>query len=155
MCDIIECKKCNTVNYLDPYYFWNWKGKVACAECGTVYYIHMVQGFMFEGPIQKEGEKPDILPVYAEKPLEGYQVYDAGVPNRTRPFVCLPREVYLGRADRVKFSIRGRPVRGWSPQPGVSTVAGSFGFKWDVEHDAPDVWKEYQEKLKKGEVREW
>ena len=33
MCDIIWCKKvqgdgkpCETVNYLDPYCFWNWKG---------------------------------------------------------------------------------------------------------------------------------
>ena len=34
MCDIIWCKKekdgkpCDTVNYLDPYCFWNWEGKV-------------------------------------------------------------------------------------------------------------------------------
>ena len=56
MCDIIWCKKekdgkvCNTVNYLDPYCFWNWEGKTACAECGTVYYIHMIQGHMYAGP---------------------------------------------------------------------------------------------------------
>ena len=155
MCDIIECKKCKTVNYLDPYYFWNWKGNIACAECGTVYYIHMVQGFMYQGPEEKKGAKPDILPLYADKPLEGYEAYKPGTPNRTRPFECLPREIYLGTADKVKFSIRGRPVRGWSPQPARSTVGGSFGYKWDIEHDAPDVWKEYQEKLKKGEVREW
>ena len=155
MCDIIECKKCKTVNYLDPYYFWNWKGNIACAECGTVYAIHMVQGFMFEGPTEKPGVKPDVLPVYADKPSDGYEVYEAGIPNRTRPFVCLPREIYLGKADKVKFSIRGRPVRGWAPQPAVSKTGGSFGFKWDIEPDAPDVWKEYQEKLKKGEVREW
>ena len=155
MCDIIECKKCHTVNYLDPYYFWNWKGKIACAECGTVYYIHMVQGFMYQGPEEKTGEKPDILPLYADKPLEGYKVYEPGTPNRTRPFECLPRDIYLGKADKVRFSIRGKPVRGWSPQPARSTIGGSFGYKWDIEHDAPDVWKEYQEKLKKGEVREW
>ena len=34
MCDIIWCKKevggkvCDTVNYLDPYCFWNWEGKI-------------------------------------------------------------------------------------------------------------------------------
>ncbi len=33
MCDIIWCKKeaggkpCDTVNYLDPYCFWNWKAR--------------------------------------------------------------------------------------------------------------------------------
>ena len=57
MCDIIWCKKaqadgkpCDTINYLDPYCFWNWKGKINCAECGTVYYIHMIQGLMYKGP---------------------------------------------------------------------------------------------------------
>ena len=56
MTDIIWCKKevggkvCNTVNYLDPYCFWNWEGTIACAECGTVYYIHMIQGHMYTGP---------------------------------------------------------------------------------------------------------
>ena len=53
MCDIIWCKKekdgkpCDTVNYLDPYCFWNWEGKIACAGCGTVYYIHMINGHMY------------------------------------------------------------------------------------------------------------
>ena len=68
MCDIIWCKKekdgkvCNTVNYLDPYCFWNWEGKTACAECGTVYYIHMIQGHMYAGPDEKPGHKPDMRP---------------------------------------------------------------------------------------------
>ncbi len=75
MCDIIWCKKeingkpCNTVNYLDPYCFWNWEGKINCAECGTVYYIHMIQGFMYKGPEERPGEEPDIMPLYADKPL--------------------------------------------------------------------------------------
>ncbi|MFZ0699771.1 MAG: hypothetical protein WAN74_06260 [Thermoplasmata archaeon] len=155
MCDIIDCKKCGTVNYLDPYFFWNWKGKIGCAGCGTVYYIHMIQGFMFEGPAEKTGEKPDVLPVYADKPREGYQQVLPGTPGKTRPFQCLPREIYLGHADKVKFSIRGKPVRGWSPQPPSAGPAGSFRFKWDIEKDSPDVWKEYQQKLRKGEVKEW
>ena len=106
MCDIIWCKKevggkvCDTVNYLDPYCFWNWEGK-------------------------------------------------------TRPFACLPRAVYLGHADMVKFSIRGKPVRGWRPQPPSTGVAGSCGFYWDIEKLSPEVWAEYQEKIKKGEVKDW
>ncbi|MBM4285232.1 MAG: hypothetical protein FJ128_08275 [Deltaproteobacteria bacterium] len=161
MCDIIWCKKevggkvCDVVNYLDPYCFWNWEGKVGCAGCGAVYYIHMIQGHMYEGPIEKAGEKPDILPLYADKPNDGYDCYMPGVEGRTRPFECLPRAVYLGHADMRKFSIRGHPVRGWRPQPPAGGVAGAYGFFWDIEKLSPDVWAEYQEKIKKGEAKDW
>ncbi len=162
MTDIIWCKKdigggkvCDTVNYLDPYCFWNWEGKCGCAECGTVYYIHMIQGHMYRGPDEKPGEKPDILPLYADKPNDGYRCYMPGVEGKTRPFACLPRAVYLGHADMVKFSIRGKPVRGWRPQPPSTGVAGSCGFYWDIEKLSPEVWAEYQEKIKKGEVKDW
>jgi hypothetical protein len=161
MCDIIWCMKekdgkpCDTVNYLDPYCFWNWEGKIGCAECGTVYYIHMIQGHMYRGPNEKPGEAADILPLFADKPNDGYRCYLPGIEGRTRPYTCLPREIYLGHADTVKFSIRGRPVRGWRPQPPSAGVAGSFGFFWDIEKLSPEVWAEYQEKIKKGEVKDW
>lgn len=161
MADVIWCKKpfggktCNTVNYLDPYCFWNWKGTINCAECGTVYYIHMIQGHMYEGPEERPGAKPEISPLYADKPLEGYRSYLPGTEGRTRPYQCLPRHIYLGKADMVKFSLRGKPVRGWRPQPPIAGIAGSFPFYWDIQKLSPEVWKEYQEKVKKGEVREW
>ena len=162
MTDIIWCKKdigggkvCDTVNYLDPYCFWNWEGKVGCAECGAVYYIHMIQGHMYRGPDEKPGEKADILPLYADKPFDGYRCIMPGVEGKTRPFTCLPRAVYLGHADSVKFSIRGRPTRGWRPQPPSTGVAGSCGYSWDIEKLSPEVWAEYQEKIKKGEVKDW
>jgi hypothetical protein len=155
VCDIIWCRKCNTVNYLDPYYFWNWEGKTKCAECGTVYYIHMIQGFMYRGPEERPGEEPDILPLYADKPYEGYASYLPGTEGRTRPYQCTPRDIYLGKPDPVKFSIRGRPVRGWAPQPPSTGVLGSYGWKWDIEKLSPDVWQEYQEKIKRGEVSDW
>ena len=161
MCDIIWCKKqvsgktCNTVNYLDPYNFWNWEGKVNCAECGTVYHIHMIQGFMYKGPTEKAGEKPDTSPLYADKPLEGYRCYLPGIEGRTRPYQCLPRHIYLGKADMVKWSIRGRPVRGWRPQPPSAGIAGSFGHKWDIQKLSPEIWAEYQEKLQGGKLKDW
>ena len=31
----------------------------------------------------------------------------------------------------------------------------SFGFEWDIQKLSPEVWEEYQEKMKKGEVGEW
>jgi hypothetical protein len=161
MCDIIWCKKekdgkpCDTVNYLDPYCFWNWEGKIACAGCGTVYYIHMINGHMYSGPEEKAGAEPDIRPLYADKPLEGYTAIPTGTEGKTRPYHCLPREIYLGRADMVKFSTRGRPVRGWRPQPPSAGVAGSFGYYWDIEKLSPEVWAEYHEKIAKGEVKDW
>ena len=161
MCDIIWCKiekegkPCNTVNYLDPYCFWNWEGTVNCAECGTVYYIHMIQGHMYQGPDEMPGEEPDTSPLYADKPLEGYRNYRPGTEGRTRPYECLPRAKYVGEPDMVKFSIRGRPVRGFRPQPPSAGRAGSHGFKWDIQKLSPEVWEEYQEKLKKGEVRDF
>jgi hypothetical protein len=115
----------------------------------------MIQGHMYTGPDEKPGEKADILPLYADKPLEGYVNYLPGIENRTRPYHCLPRHIYLGRADMVKFSIRGRPVRGWRPQPPSAGVAGSQGFFWDLEKLSPEVWAEYQEKIAKGEAKDW
>ena len=157
MCDIIWCKKngCDTVNYLDPYCFWNWEGTINCAECGTVYYIHMIQGHMYAGPDERPCAKPDTSPLYADKPNDGYRNYLPGIAGRTRPYTCLPRHIYLGRADMVKFSIRGRPVRGCRPQPPSAGVAGSFGYFWDIEKLSPEVWAEYQEKIAKGEVKDW
>jgi len=161
VCDIIWCKKevdgkpCNTVNYLDPYCFWNWEGKVNCAHCKTVYYIFMIQGHMYIGPEEKPGEEPDMSPLYADRPLDGYANIPTGTEGRTRPFECLPRDIYLGKPDMVKFSIRGRPVRGWRPQPPSAGIAGSYGFNWDIQKLSPEVWEEYQQKLKNGEVQDW
>jgi len=164
MCDIIWCKKkkadgtiCDTVNYLDPYTFWNWEGTINCAECGTVYYIHIIQGWMFRGPDeQPAGTKPDTSPVYADHPYDGYTKYLPGVEGRTRPYECLMRDVYLGHADPRRFSIRGYPVRGWPNQPpSTGLVGGQAGFKWRIEELSPEVWKEFQEMKKRGEVHDW
>ena len=34
---ILQCPKCTVINYLDPFTFWNFKGKVKCAGCDVVY----------------------------------------------------------------------------------------------------------------------
>ena len=31
---LLTCPKCKTKNFLDPYPFWNFKGKTKCAGCG-------------------------------------------------------------------------------------------------------------------------
>ncbi len=110
---------------------------------------------MYKGPEERPGEKPDTSPLYADKPLEGYTCYLPGTEGRTKHFECMPRAFLLGVADMVKFSIRGRPVRGWRPQPPSAGVAGSFPYHWDIQKLSPEVWEEYQEKIKKGEVKDW
>jgi hypothetical protein len=55
----------------------------------------------------------------------------------------------------VKFSVRGRPVRGWRPQPPSAGLAGQFPYNWDIQKLSPEVWEEYQQKLAKGEVKDW
>lgn len=161
MCDIIWCKKdvdgkpCNTVNYLDPYCFWNWQGNINCANCKTVYFVHLINGHMYEGPTEKAGEKPDTHPLYADKPLEGYINFGPGTEGRTRPFECLPRHIYLGVPDMVKFSVRGRPVRGFRPQPPAGGIAGQYPYNWDIEKLAPDVYETYQQMKKDGKVKDW
>jgi len=161
MCDIIWCKEqvdgkdCDTINYLDPYYFWNWEGKIACAGCGAVYYVHMVNGFNYKGPDLRPGEDHDIRPLYADMPYQGYANYRPATEGRTRPYQCMPRSWLTGTADMCKFSIRGRPMRGWRPQPPSAGLAGSFGFNWDIQKLSPEVWEEYQQKLAAGEVSDW
>lgn len=56
--------------------------------------------------------------------------------------------------DQVKLTIRGRPVRSWRPQPPSTGVAGSCGFFWYIEKLFPEALAEYQEKLKKGEMKD-
>jgi hypothetical protein len=46
-------------------------------------------------------------------------------------------------------------VRGWRPQPPDGGIAGSYPFSWDIQRLSPDIWEEYQQKLKNGEVTEW
>jgi len=115
----------------------------------------MIQGHMYKGPEDRPGEQPDTSPLYADKPLDGYSFITMGTEGRTRPFQCLPRHIYLGVPDMVKFSTRGKPVRGWRPQPPTAGIAGTFGFNWDLKNLSPDVYAEYQEKIAKGEVGEW
>ncbi|MEM2934728.1 MAG: hypothetical protein QXL78_07375 [Methanocellales archaeon] len=149
MCDWIDCRHCRTVNYIDPWYFWNWEGKIACAECGTVYYIKYENGLAAPGTPKElpKGEKPDELVLYADKPLNGYEFIRPGTPGKTRPYICLMRDpaTYTGKARRIWKSIRGKPLRG-APQVRSDHLAGSHFWEWKlkgkVESYHPDVRKD-------------
>ncbi|MFQ6050088.1 MAG: hypothetical protein ACE5K4_00165 [Candidatus Hydrothermarchaeota archaeon] len=165
MCDIIDCPKCRTVNYIDPYCFWNWgPGVIACAGCGQAYEVYYVNGLMQEGYPKETDKEPDELVLYADKPLEGYEFIPPGTPGKTKAFRCLMRnpETYTGKARKISHSIRGKPLRGWAGQKPSAKVAGSHHYD-DSEYWKPEAGelKYYPELLKNkgpqepGKGRAW
>jgi len=62
---ILECPKCETLNYLDPFTFWNFKGKTKCAACDTVYAVGYSNGQRVQGPDPAQGPH-DKLPGFAQ-----------------------------------------------------------------------------------------
>ncbi len=62
---ILECPRCSVINYLDPFSFWNFKGKTKCAGCNTVYAVELANGQRVGGPDPAQ-EPHDKLPGYAQ-----------------------------------------------------------------------------------------
>jgi hypothetical protein len=102
---ILHCD-CGTKNYLDPYAFFNFSGKVKCAGCDQVYAITLRAGFVTSGPDRTDGE-PDRLPGYAEsadfEPITG--------AGRTADSPKAQAQI-LGKPKAISRSIRGRPTSG-------------------------------------------
>lgn len=155
MCDFLDCKHCRTVNYIDPWYFWNWEGKIACANCGVVYYIKYENGLAAEGTPREEpkGTKPDEYVLYADKPLDGYEFIRPGTPGKTRPYVCLMRDpaTYTGKARRLFKSIRGKPLRG-APQERSDYIAGSHFWEWKLRGKVESYKADIRKDLISGET---
>jgi len=40
---MLTCR-CGVKNYLDPYPFWNFKGRTRCAGCGAIYALELAGG---------------------------------------------------------------------------------------------------------------
>ena len=68
-----------------------------------------------------------------------------GIVNTSRAWAIMVNDFVVNDFNR----------RGFRPQPASAGRAGSHGFKWDIQKLSPEVWEEYQEKLKKGEVRDF
>lgn len=103
---VLVCAKCQTKNYLDPYPFWNFKGKVKCAGCDEVYYIEKRNYKTVKGP-ERAKAPHDRLPAYAETP-DFKPVTD---PSKVAP-PPRARAVMALKPVPVTKSIRGRPVSG-------------------------------------------
>jgi len=103
---VLICGKCQSKNFLDPYAFWNFKGKTKCAGCDEIYAVELVNGQASRPPERSTGTA-DLLPGFAEtkdyKPLVG--------PGKTRPGPK-PRADLLCRPKPIQHSIRGKLVSG-------------------------------------------
>jgi hypothetical protein len=103
---VLICEKCQAKNFLDPYAFWNFKGKTKCAGCDEIYAVELTNGQTARPPQRSTGA-PDLLPGFAEtkdyKPLAG--------PGKTRPGPK-PRPDLLCKPKPIQLSIRGKPVSG-------------------------------------------
>ncbi len=152
---------CGWVNYLDPYYFWNWEGKVKCAGCDKVAYFKFVNGELLE--YKEVDEEADIFPLYADNPNEGYVSIKVGTEGKTRPFRGLMRDpkTYTGEARTRTENFAGKFIRAMPNQPKKAGFAESRRFAWIDRTKSIDVWgkdnypgKPIYGKFKVGEVAE-
>ncbi len=108
---IMECPKCETINYLDPFSFWNFKGKVKCAGCGSIWAYELVNGTRTGPPAAAEGPH-DKLPGYAQS-KDWKPITEAGKVNSAPQ----AREDFQGKPIAITKSKRGRPVSGAPLKP--------------------------------------
>ena len=109
---MLRCK-CGVKNYLDPYPFWNFKGRTKCAGCDTVYAVEIAAGAPVAEPkTTSSQEGPLVLPGFADtrdcKPLAG--------PGKTRP-APQARADFYGKPKPIVRNSRGRLVSGRPLKP--------------------------------------
>ena len=61
---ILECPKCETINYLDPFTFWNFKGKIKCAGCDAIWAYELENGHRKAPPAEAKAPH-DKVPGFA------------------------------------------------------------------------------------------
>jgi hypothetical protein len=112
---VLKCGKCGVKNYLDPYPFWNFKGKTKCAGCDAYYAVEITNGGARKAPQPTTGslKDPDLmLPGFADtadfKPVVG--------EGKTRPAPRARVDVY-GKPKPVVRNSRGRLVAGRPLKP--------------------------------------
>ncbi len=104
---ILECAKCEILNYLDPFTFWFFEGKVKCAGCDAIWAVKIDNGLRVSGPT--EGKAPhDKLPGFAQSKDYKTKITESG---KVGPPV-MARADFVGKPIPITKSIRGKPVSG-------------------------------------------
>jgi hypothetical protein len=107
---LLICPSCKTKNFLDPYPFWNFKGKTKCAGCNKVWRIETAVGACTTGPEAADGT-PDLLPGFAEKPdyspISG-QGLTRPAPRARKDSVCRPIPIQKNVRGN---AVSGRPLK--------------------------------------------
>jgi hypothetical protein len=102
---------CGVKNYLDPYPFWNFKGRTRCAGCGAVYTLEVAGGAPVREPVpvasKEAGAGPVLLPGFADTP----DFQPVVGPGKTRPAPQARADVY-GKPKPIVRNSRGRLVSG-------------------------------------------
>ncbi|HZW36507.1 MAG: hypothetical protein ACM319_07470 [Deltaproteobacteria bacterium] len=108
---ILECPKCETINYLDPFTFWNFKGKIKCAGCDAVFAYELENGHRKAPPAETKGPH-DKVPGFAQtkdwKPITDPKKVAVGPQAR---------EDFQGKPIPIHKSIRGKRVSGAPLKP--------------------------------------
>jgi hypothetical protein len=108
---IMECPKCETINYLDPFTFWNFKGKLKCAGCDSIWGYELVNGTRTGAPAAADG-KHDKMPGYAQS-KDWKSITD---PSKVNPGPQA-REDFQGKPIPMTKNKRGNPVSGSPLKP--------------------------------------
>lgn len=112
---LLRCAKCGVKNYLDPYPFWNFKGKTKCAGCDAFYAVEIANGSSLRAPQPVSGtlKDPDLLlPGFADTPDNKPVTGD----GKTRPAPRARADVY-GKPKPIVRNSRGRLVAGRPLKP--------------------------------------
>ena len=116
---IMECPKCETLNYLDPFTFWNFKGKIKCAGCDAIWAYELVAGTRTGPPAAAQGPH-DKMPGYAQT-KDWKKITDHTKVNKGPQ----AREDFQGKPIPITKNKRGNPVSGSPLKP--EDLVGSRG----------------------------
>jgi hypothetical protein len=103
---ILDCPKCGTINYLDPFTFWNFKGKIKCAGCDAIWAYELKDGTR-QGPPAEAKAPHDRLPGFAQ--TKDWKSITS--PDKVAP-APQAREDFQGKPIPITKSVRGKRVSG-------------------------------------------
>ena len=84
---LVECAKCHVVNYMDPFTFWNFSGKIKCAGCDTIYAVAYTNGQRVKAPEPAQGPH-DKLPGFAQ--TKDYKTQYTDIAKVSPPLYARP-----------------------------------------------------------------